>query len=59
MTRAVDQMKSNMHTELSQKMTATDSVIKEQIGKIVRGRVSLSRIRYSTVVSRFGLVVRR
>ena len=47
-TRAVDQMKNNIHTELSQKMTATDSVIKEQISKIVRGRVSVSSLPYST-----------
>ena len=34
-----DQLKNDIHMELSQKLTATDAVLKDQVGKMVRSKV--------------------
>lgn len=40
--KAVEQLKEQMHTEMAQKLTATDAVMKDNIGKMVRSRVSIA-----------------
>ena len=39
-THVLDRLSEKLHTEMAQKLTATDSLMKENISKLVRSRVS-------------------
>lgn len=38
-TRILEPVKEQMHQEIAQKLTATDSIIRDSIGKMVRSKV--------------------
>lgn len=38
-TRILESVKEQMHQEIAQKLTATDSIIKDSIGKMYRSKV--------------------
>ena len=38
--KALEPVKEQLHQELAQKLTATDALLKDNIGKMVRSRVS-------------------
>ena len=40
--KALEPVKEQIHQELAQKLTATDALLKDNIGKMVRSRVSHS-----------------
>ncbi|PVD21395.1 hypothetical protein C0Q70_19568 [Pomacea canaliculata] len=42
--KAVEQLKEQMHTEMAQKLTATDAVMKDNIGKMVRSRQTIEAL---------------
>ena len=40
-TRSLEPVKEQLHQDLAQKLTATDSLLKDNIGKMVRSRVCI------------------
>lgn len=41
-TRILEPVKEQMHQEIAQKLTATDSIIRDSIGKMVRSKVGIT-----------------
>nr|KAG5693097.1 hypothetical protein BaRGS_014047 [Batillaria attramentaria] len=44
MQKAIEQLKEQVHTEVAQKLTATDALLKDNIGKMVRSRQTTEAI---------------
>ena len=42
--KALEPVKEQLHQELAQKLTATDALLKDNIGKMVRSRVSFTSL---------------